>query len=70
MASDQSTDRHSARPRAALTIIILPDGSRADLGPGGGEALTVRFTDRASLFAIWRATRASRSAKPTWTGGW
>jgi cyclopropane-fatty-acyl-phospholipid synthase len=42
--------------RGSLTI-ISPDGSRATYGPGGGEMLTLRITDRKVLFDIARNPR-------------
>ena len=42
--------------RGSLTI-ISPDGSHATYGPGGGEMLTLRITDRKVLFDIARNPR-------------
>jgi cyclopropane-fatty-acyl-phospholipid synthase len=37
--------------------LILPDGSRQTLGPGGAEEVTIRFTDRAALRRLARYPR-------------
>ena len=37
--------------------LILPDGSRETLGPGGGEAVTIRIADRAALLQLLRYPR-------------
>jgi len=42
--------------RGTITI-IGPDGKRAAYGPGGGKALTIRFTDRKVVFDLIRNPR-------------
>lgn len=37
--------------------LLLPDGSREEVGPGGGKHLTVRFTDKRVAFDIARNPR-------------
>jgi len=37
--------------------LVAPDGSRTTYGPGGGKALTIRFTDRSVPFQIARNPR-------------
>ena len=43
--------------RKGQLTLVTPDGKRATYGPGGGEALTVRVTDRKTLFDIARNPR-------------
>ena len=42
--------------KGRLTL-VMPDGKRTSYGPGGGASLTVRVTDRKTLFAIARNPR-------------
>ena len=42
--------------KGRLTL-VMPDGKRTTYGPGGGASLTVRVTDRKTLFAIARNPR-------------
>jgi cyclopropane-fatty-acyl-phospholipid synthase len=42
--------------RGEITL-VGPDGKRHSYGPGGGKALTIRFTDRRALFEIMRNPR-------------
>ncbi|MFL6734087.1 MAG: class I SAM-dependent methyltransferase [Sphingomicrobium sp.] len=43
--------------KSGTLTLIAPDGSRETYGPGGGKALTVRFTDRKVPFDIARNPR-------------
>ncbi|MCY7397916.1 MAG: cyclopropane-fatty-acyl-phospholipid synthase family protein [Sphingomonas bacterium] len=43
--------------KKGLVHLILPDGSRETLGPGGGEEVTIRLTDRAALGQLVRYPR-------------
>ena len=43
--------------REGTITIVSPDGNRATYGPGGGKAMTLRFTDRKVQFDIARNPR-------------
>ena len=43
--------------RKGQLTLVTPDGKSATYGPGGGKSLTVRVTDRKTLFAIARNPR-------------
>ncbi|MGH6783821.1 MAG: class I SAM-dependent methyltransferase, partial [Sphingomicrobium sp.] len=43
--------------RKGHLTLVTPDGKRTTYGPGGGASLTVRVTDRKTLFAIARNPR-------------
>ena len=55
--------------KGRLTL-VMPDGSRREIGPGGGGEVTVKVNDRKAAFDIARNPAARGSAKPIWTGGW
>jgi cyclopropane-fatty-acyl-phospholipid synthase len=42
--------------RGSITV-VMPDGSRATYGPGGGKALTIRLRDRKVVFDLIRNPR-------------
>ncbi|MFL6723187.1 MAG: SAM-dependent methyltransferase, partial [Sphingomicrobium sp.] len=43
--------------KSGQITIVMPDGKRQTFGPGGGQALTVRVTDRKVLFELMRNPR-------------
>ena len=43
--------------RKGRLTLVTPDGKRKTYGPGGGASLTVRVTDRKTMFAIARNPR-------------
>jgi cyclopropane-fatty-acyl-phospholipid synthase len=43
--------------REGRLVLLLPDGSKREFGPGGGKSVSVRVADRATAFAITRNPR-------------